>query len=141
MFCQVASRASLKRITMVETLAWRMPRLTAPNRSYSDIEVAPGFERPAGGQLLRTHRQRVSSKAVVRIDTNVIAGIGLCYERVADITTESGICLVIQRAFVWVVDRYFRRERGSDLPPLKWSSLKYVLTMEDEINGEEEAYG
>ena len=28
-----------------------------------------------------------------------------------------------------------------DLPPLKWSSLKYVLTMEDEINGEEEAYG
>ena len=28
----------------------------------------------------------------------------------------------------------------SDLPPLKWSSLKYVLTMEDEINGEEAAY-
>ena len=28
-----------------------------------------------------------------------------------------------------------------DLPPLKWSSLKYVLTMEDEINGEEAAYG
>ena len=28
-----------------------------------------------------------------------------------------------------------------DLPPLKWSSLKYVLTMEDEINGKEEAYG
>ena len=27
-----------------------------------------------------------------------------------------------------------------DLPPLKWSSLKYVLTMEDEINGEETAY-
>jgi len=27
-----------------------------------------------------------------------------------------------------------------DLPPLKWSSLKYVLTMEDEINGEEAAY-
>ena len=30
---------------------------------------------------------------------------------------------------------------GDDLSPLKWSSLKYVLTMEDEINGEEEAYG
>ena len=29
----------------------------------------------------------------------------------------------------------------ADLPPLKWSSLKYVLTLEDEINGEEEAYG
>ena len=29
----------------------------------------------------------------------------------------------------------------SDLPPLKWSSLKYVLTLEDEINGEEAAYG
>ena len=29
----------------------------------------------------------------------------------------------------------------SDLPPLKWSSLKYVLPMEDEINGEETAYG
>ena len=28
-----------------------------------------------------------------------------------------------------------------DLPPLKWSSLKYVLSLEDEINGEEEAYG
>jgi hypothetical protein len=28
-----------------------------------------------------------------------------------------------------------------DLPPLKWSSLKYVLTMEDEINGKEAAYG
>ena len=27
-----------------------------------------------------------------------------------------------------------------DLPPLKWSSLKYVLTVEDEINVEEEAY-
>ena len=31
--------------------------------------------------------------------------------------------------------------KSADLPPLKWSSLKYVLTMEDEINGEEEAYG
>ena len=30
--------------------------------------------------------------------------------------------------------------RPCDLPPLKWSSLKYVLTMEDEINGEEAAY-
>ena len=30
---------------------------------------------------------------------------------------------------------------GPDLPPLKWSSLKYVLTVEDRINGEEEAYG
>jgi hypothetical protein len=29
----------------------------------------------------------------------------------------------------------------ADLPPLKWSSLKYVLNMEDWINGEEEAYG
>ena len=28
-----------------------------------------------------------------------------------------------------------------DLPPLKWSSLKYVLTLEDEINGEEAAHG
>ncbi len=28
-----------------------------------------------------------------------------------------------------------------DLPPLKWSSLRYVLTMEDEIDGEEAAYG
>jgi hypothetical protein len=27
-----------------------------------------------------------------------------------------------------------------DLPPLKWSSLKYGLTLEDEINVEEEAY-
>jgi hypothetical protein len=30
--------------------------------------------------------------------------------------------------------------KGADLPPLKWSSLKYGLTVEDEINGEEEAY-
>ena len=30
---------------------------------------------------------------------------------------------------------------AADLPPLKWSSLKYVLTVEDRINGEEEAYG
>ena len=28
-----------------------------------------------------------------------------------------------------------------DLPPLKWSSLKYDFRMEDEIDGEEEAYG
>ena len=27
-----------------------------------------------------------------------------------------------------------------DLPPLKWSSLKYGLIMVDEINVEEEAY-
>jgi hypothetical protein len=27
-----------------------------------------------------------------------------------------------------------------DLPPLKWSSLKYGSTVEDEINVEEEAY-
>jgi len=32
-------------------------------------------------------------------------------------------------------------DTASDLPPLKWSSLKYVLTLEDEINGEEAAYG
>jgi hypothetical protein len=29
----------------------------------------------------------------------------------------------------------------SDLPPLKWSSLKYDFRMEDKINGKEEAYG
>jgi Sulfatase len=29
----------------------------------------------------------------------------------------------------------------TDLPPLQWSSLRYVLTMEDEIDGEEAAYG
>jgi hypothetical protein len=28
-----------------------------------------------------------------------------------------------------------------DLPPLKWSSLKYDFRMEDKINGKEEAYG
>ena len=28
-----------------------------------------------------------------------------------------------------------------DLAPLKWSSLKYFLSLEDEIEGEEEAYG
>ena len=28
-----------------------------------------------------------------------------------------------------------------DLPPLKWSSLKYDFRTEDKINGEEEAYG
>ncbi|WP_416193078.1 hypothetical protein [Nitrobacter sp. TKz-YC01] len=31
--------------------------------------------------------------------------------------------------------------RASDLPPLKWSSLKYVFRMEDTIDGKEEAYG
>ena len=30
---------------------------------------------------------------------------------------------------------------GYDLPPLKWSSLKYYFRMEDEIDGEEKAYG
>ena len=29
----------------------------------------------------------------------------------------------------------------TDLPPLKWSSLKYYFRMEDEIDGKEEAYG
>jgi hypothetical protein len=28
-----------------------------------------------------------------------------------------------------------------DLPPLKWSSLKYDFRTEDKVNGEEEAYG
>jgi len=28
-----------------------------------------------------------------------------------------------------------------DLPPLKWSSLKYYFRTEDEKDGEEEAYG
>ncbi len=31
--------------------------------------------------------------------------------------------------------------QDADLPPLKWSSLKYDFRMEDEIDGEEEAYG
>ena len=30
---------------------------------------------------------------------------------------------------------------ATDLPPLKWSSLKYIFRMEDEIDGKEEAYG
>jgi hypothetical protein len=34
--------------------------------------------------------------------------------------------------------RHFSR---ADLPPLKWSSLKYDFRMEDKINGKEEAYG
>jgi hypothetical protein len=29
----------------------------------------------------------------------------------------------------------------TDLPPLKWSSLKYDFRTEDKINGKEEAYG
>ena len=29
----------------------------------------------------------------------------------------------------------------TDLPPLKWSSLKYDFRMEDKIDGKEEAYG
>jgi hypothetical protein len=29
----------------------------------------------------------------------------------------------------------------SDLPPLKWSSLKYDFRTEDRIDGKEEAYG
>lgn len=28
-----------------------------------------------------------------------------------------------------------------DLPPLKWSSLKYDFRMEDKLDGKEEAYG
>jgi hypothetical protein len=37
----------------------------------------------------------------------------------------------------------YRRQRTSqtDLPPLKWSSLKYDFRMEDKIDGKEEAYG
>ncbi|EKS30284.1 Uncharacterised protein [Afipia felis] len=31
--------------------------------------------------------------------------------------------------------------RMADLPPLKWSSLKYDFRMEDKIDGKEEAYG
>lgn len=30
------------------------------------------------------------------------------------------------------------REKGIDLPPLRWSSLKYDFRMEDKINGKEE---
>jgi len=31
-------------------------------------------------------------------------------------------------------------QRSSDLPPLKWSSLKYGFAVEDRIDGKEEAY-
>jgi hypothetical protein len=34
-----------------------------------------------------------------------------------------------------------KRRGAYDLPPLKWSSLKYDFRMEDKINGKEEAYG
>jgi hypothetical protein len=34
-----------------------------------------------------------------------------------------------------------RATLADDLPPLKWSSLKYVFRMEDKIDGKEEAYG
>ena len=33
------------------------------------------------------------------------------------------------------------RKQHADLPPLKWSSLKYDFRTEDKINGKEEAYG
>ena len=33
------------------------------------------------------------------------------------------------------------RAERIDLPPLKWSSLKYYFWMEDEIDGKEKAYG
>ena len=29
----------------------------------------------------------------------------------------------------------------TELPPLKWSSMKYDFWLEDEIDGKEEAYG
>lgn len=32
-------------------------------------------------------------------------------------------------------------EASGDLPPLKWSSLKYDFRTEDKIDGKEEAYG
>jgi hypothetical protein len=38
------------------------------------------------------------------------------------------------------IDSIGKRESG-DLPPLKWSSLKYDFGTEDKINGEEESYG
>ncbi len=31
-------------------------------------------------------------------------------------------------------------EKPTDLPPLKWSSLKYGFAVEDRIDGKEEAY-
>jgi hypothetical protein len=34
-----------------------------------------------------------------------------------------------------------QRTPANDLPPLKWSSLKYDFRMEDKIDGKEEAYG
>ena len=34
-----------------------------------------------------------------------------------------------------------RLTSAADLPPLKWSSLKYDFRMEDKIDGKEEAYG
>ena len=38
-------------------------------------------------------------------------------------------------------ERKRQTDLGADLPPLKWSSLKYVFRMEDRIDGKEEAYG
>lgn len=35
----------------------------------------------------------------------------------------------------------FSAGRLGDLPPLKWSSLKYDFRMEDKLDGKEEAYG
>ena len=39
------------------------------------------------------------------------------------------------------VRTYLLNDQHTDLPPLKWSSLKYDFRTEDKINGEEEAYG
>lgn len=33
------------------------------------------------------------------------------------------------------------RRHPADLPPLKWSTLKYGFAVEDKIDGKEEAYG
>jgi hypothetical protein len=47
-----------------------------------------------------------------------------------------GICVFGFAATVFVISL-----SSVDLPPLKWSSVKYYFRMEDKIDGQEEAYG
>lgn len=47
------------------------------------------------------------------------------------------IGMVIAAATVWSA---MICARIGDLPPLKWSSLKYGFAVEDRIDGKEEAY-
>ncbi len=87
--------------------------------------------------------------AVAEMAISVSGGSGLTYEvvRQAFDGFQPSAAHNLLTSFNWRMiattnyDCLIEQAYNTDLPPLKWSSLKYIFRMEDRIDGKEEAYG